>query len=91
MQPAREPASINPLLPGRRVIYNTVETVKQEDGREMRIVNEPCPGVDAGLKQFDQMIDHDIVDKAFPRGRTGTIEQNIVRSSFACFFEAPGT
>jgi len=59
-----------------RVIHNTVETVKQEDGRELRIVNGPCPGIDAGLKQFDQMIYRDIVDQAFARGGTGIVQPN---------------
>jgi len=52
-----------------RAIHNAVEAAKQEDSGETRVVDRPCPSVNAGLKQSAKMIYDDVVDETLPRGR----------------------
>src|SRR5271169_1575782 len=72
-------ASIGPLLPDMCVIHNAVEATKKEDRGEPWVVEGPGPRFNASPQQIGKIIDKDVVDEAFPRGRVRSVKENVVQ------------
>src|ERR1700733_11017895 len=77
-QSVRQPASVDPVFLAI-FLYDAVESAKQKDRREARVINRPCPSHGPTLQQLEKMVDDDIVNEAFAWRRIGSsVENNVV-------------
>lgn len=75
-------SAVESLFPDIGIIHDAVNAAEKENGGELGIVDRPRSGVNTILKKCGQMIDDDVIGKAFAalaRGWTSSKKDDIVQ------------